>query len=134
MTSQRLTPPSHVRARVCDDILLQVVSSRHDRQAAFELIYRSYLQAGLCTKNDCGMRATPYQLLASTDVILATLRGQAISTVSLVRDGDLGLPMETLYPDEIAMRRAVGIRLAEVFGLADRRQGTARFFGLFCEL
>ena len=80
------------------------------------------------------MRATPYQLLPSTDMIVAELRGQVISTVSLVRDGELGLPMESVFPEEVAARRAAGIRLAEVSCLADRRQGTARFFGLFCEL
>jgi hypothetical protein len=131
---QLLNPPGHVRAKICEDIQLRVAATRGDRQAVFELVYRSYLKAGLCTSNDCGMRATPYQLLASTDVILAELRGQVISTVSLVRDGDLGLPMESLYAAEVAARGAAGIRRAEVSCLADRRQGTARFFGLFCEL
>ena len=129
-----LSATGFVRAKVCDDIQLRVAAMRGERQAVFELIYRSYLRAGLCTKNDCGMRATPYQLLASTDIILAELRGQVISTVSLVRDGDLGLPMESVFPEEVAARRAAGIHLAEVSCLADRRQGTARFFGLFCEL
>jgi hypothetical protein len=129
-----LSVPGFIRAKVCDDIQLRVAATRGERQAVFELIYRSYLRAGLCAKSDCGMRATSYQLLTSTDVIMAELRGQAISTVSLVRDGDLGLPMESLYPEEVAARRVAGIRLAEVSCLADRRQGTARFFGLFCEL
>jgi len=131
---QILNMPGFVRAKICEDIQLRVAATRDERQATFELIYRSYLRAGLCAENACGMRATPYQLLASTDVILAELRGEVISTVSLVRDGELGLPMEAAYPDEVAARRKAGIRLAEVSCLADRRQGTARFFGLFCEL
>lgn len=131
---QILQMPGFVRAKICDDIQLRVAATREERQATFELIYRSYLRAGLCPKQDCGMRATPYQLLPSTDVILAELRGQVISTVSLVRDGELGLPMEAVFPDEVAARRAAGIGLAEVSCLADRREGTARFFGLFCEL
>lgn len=126
--------PASIQAKVCEDIQLRVAANRGDRQAVFELIYRSYLRAGLCTKSDCGMRVTPYQLLTSTDIFLAELRGQAISTVSLVRDGELGLPMESLYPEEVAARRAAGVHVAEVSCLADRRQGTARFFGLFCEL
>lgn len=129
-----LVTPAFIRAKVCEDIQLRVAASRGERQAVFELIYRSYLRAGLCTKSDCGMRATPYQLLSSTDIFLAELRGQVISTVSLVRDGDLGLPMESLYPEEVAARRAAGVKVAEVSCLADRRQGTARFFGLFCDL
>jgi hypothetical protein len=126
--------PAYVRAKICNDIQLRVAATRDERQATFELIYRSYLRAGLCTQADAGLRVTPYQLLPSTDIILAELRGQVISTVSLVRDGELGLPMEAVFPEEVAARRQAGVGLAEVSCLADRRQGTARFFGLFCEL
>jgi hypothetical protein len=80
------------------------------------------------------MRFTQYQLLPTTDIIIARLRGEVISTLSLVRDGELGLPMEDIYPDEVAERRARGVRLAEVSCLADRRQDAARFFGLFCDM
>jgi N-acyl amino acid synthase FeeM len=131
---QILQMPGFVRSKICDDIQLRVAATREERQRSFELIYRSYLRTGLCSRQGCGMRVTPYQLLTSTDIILAELRGQVISTVSLVRDGELGLPMEAVFPDEVAARRAAGIGLAEVSCLADRRQGTARFFGLFCEL
>lgn len=131
---QILQMPGFVRAKICEDIQLRVAATREERQKTFELIYRSYLRAGLCGHQDCGMRATPYQLVKTTDVIIAELRGQVISTVSLVRDGELGLPMEAVFPEEVAARRAAGIGLAEVSCLADRRQGTARFFGLFCEL
>jgi hypothetical protein len=134
MYMQSLFRPNFVRANVCSDIQLKVASTREERQATFELIYRSYLRAGLCVENGSTMRVTPYQLLPSTDIIIAELRGQVISTVSLVRDGELGLPMEEIYPEEVAARRRAGVRLAEVSCLADRRQGTARFFGLFCEL
>jgi len=134
MDMRILQTPGFVRAKTCEDIQIRVASTCEERQANFELVYRSYLRAGLCPENEFGMRATPYQLLESTDIIQAELRGEVISTVSLVRDGELGLPMEALYPEEVAARRAAGIRLAEVSCLADRRQGTARFFGLFCEL
>jgi hypothetical protein len=57
-----------------------------------------------------------------------------ISTLSLVRDGELGLPLEAVYPREVRERRAEGLRLAEVSCLADRRRDIVRFFPLFCEL
>lgn len=126
--------PGFIRAKICNDIQLRVAATREERQSTFELTYRSYLRAGLCAESNSGLRITPYQLLPSTDVIIAELRGQVISTVSLVRDGELGLPMESVFPEEVATRRRAGIGLAEVSCLADRREGTARFFGLFCEL
>ncbi len=106
----------------------------NERQAAFELVYRSYQRAGLCAESECGLRFTPYQLLETTDIIIAELRGDVIGTLSLVRDGVLGLPMEEIYSNEVAARRAAGVTVAEVSCLADRRQGMARFFGLFREM
>jgi hypothetical protein len=88
----------------------------------------------LCGPCKSGLRVTPYQLSSSTDIVVAELRGEVISTLSLVRDGELGLPMEAVYPEEIEQRRRAGVRLAEVSCLADRRQGLDRFFGLFCEM
>jgi hypothetical protein len=80
------------------------------------------------------LRYTVHQLAASTDIIVAELRGEVISTLSLVRDGSLGLPLESIYPDIVSRHREQGLRLAEVSCLADRRKEPARYFGLFCEL
>lgn len=123
-----------VVSRECDQILIKIATTRRERTGAFELAYRSYLQAGLCGPSPVGMRITPHQLSECTDVFVAILRGEVISTLSLVRDGELGLPMESLYPDEVRQRRAAGLRLAEVSCLADRRREVARFFGLFSDL
>jgi hypothetical protein len=131
---QTIIVPQSVRAATAPEIELKIASTREERQGAFELIYRSYLRAGLCTDNEFNLRATPYQLLATTDIFVAKHRDEVISTVSLVRDGELGLPMEEIYPKEVAERRAAGVRVAEVSCLADRRRDTSRFFALFVDL
>jgi hypothetical protein len=123
-----------VRSQQSPDIAIRVASTRADRSGAFRLAYQSYLRAELCGPNELGFRVIPHQLLISTDVIVAELRGEIISTLSLVRDGELGLPMESIYPDEVRNRRNAGLKLAEVSCLADRRQSPARYFALFCEL
>ena len=131
---QLLDTPIAVPARIHPDIELKVAGSRNERRAAFELIYNSYRRVGLCAPNANGIRFTPYQLQQTTDIIIARLRGDVISTLSLVRDGNLGLPMEQIFADEVAARRAAGRQVAEVSGLADRRQSPARFFPLFCDM
>lgn len=123
-----------VRSQECPDITIRVASTRSDREGAFRLAYHSYLRADLCGPSTLGMRITPYQLLISTDIIVAELRGEVISTLSFVRDGELGLPMECVYPEEVSERRRAGLRLAEVSCLADRRQGFSRYYALFWEL
>jgi len=121
-------------ARECVDISIRVAATRAQRTGAFRLAYHAYLRAGLCSPNRAEMRITPYQLLPATDVIVAELDGQVVSTLSLVRDGELGLPLEAIYRREVDERRRSGIRMAEASCLADRRRDEARFFGLFCEL
>lgn len=123
-----------IRSRECEDVTVKVARSRAEFEGAFRLVYSSYLRAGLCSPSAQQTRVTPYHLLPSTDVIVGILRGEVISTLSLVRDGELGLPMESVYGDEVEKRRAAGLRLAEVSCLADRRKEPARFFGLFCDL
>ena len=125
---------SYTASLQCPEVKVKVASTRADREGAFQLAYESYLLAGLCGPTASRLRVTPYQLLASTDVFVAELRGEVISTLSLVRDGELGLPLEAIYQSEVNARRTAGIRVAEVSCLADRRKSDARFFGLFCDL
>ncbi|MBN1852433.1 MAG: long-chain N-acyl amino acid synthase [Pirellulales bacterium] len=125
---------SRISERTDKKIELKIASTREEREAAFALIYQNYLQAGLCEPNPTGLRITPYQLLTTTDIFVAKLQGEVISTLSLVRDGEYGLPMELTYTVEVAERRRKGLRLAEITCLADRRRGSERFFNQFCEL
>ena len=105
-----------------------------ERKAAFRLVYRSYLRAGLIEPNPHRMRVTPYHLLPTTMIFVAKLDGTVISTMSLVCDGDLGLPMETTYGNLIQRRRERGVHIGEVTCLADRRRSFLRFLPHFCQL
>jgi N-acyl amino acid synthase FeeM len=132
MSAARLPKP--ITAAVCPDVQIKIAATRPERHDAFELVYRAYLRAGLCAENHCGMRYTPFQLLKSTDVIIAKLHGEVISTLSLIRDNEMGLPIEDVYDDEVNARRHAGVHLAEISCLADRRDEGVRFFDLFREM
>lgn len=119
-------PESAVGARVerllADQApVFRIAQTRDDYCGAFRLVYEAYLRAGLSRPNPFGMRITPYQLLPTTEVLVAVHHGEIIATLSLVRDGQLGLPLENTYPEEVAALRAQGLHLAEVSCLADRR-------------
>ena len=64
------------------------------------------------------MRVTPFHLLQSTHVFIATHKGQLTCTLTLVGDGAQRLPMECVYDDEVARKRDEGFSLAEVSCLA----------------
>jgi hypothetical protein len=110
------------------DVQYKIAATRDERASAFRLVYKSYLEAGLGEPNRYRMRVMPYHLMSTTEVFIATVEGEAIFTVSLVGDGELGLPMESIYGEEVARRREQGLRLGEVSCLADRR---SQFRGLF---
>lgn len=116
------------------DITYKIAEAFPERQAAFRLLYNSYLRAGLIEPNPSGMRVMHHHLLPTTDIFLALLRGEAISTVSLIGDGQLGLPMEATYPNEVNELRQRGVRLAEVSALADRRRQLSRTLPVFVAL
>jgi hypothetical protein len=80
------------------------------------------------------LRVTLYHLLPTTEVLVAKLGGEIISTLSLIADGYLGLPMQSMYTKEINQLREEGLRPAEVGCLADRRQSPIRFFEMFSHL
>lgn len=112
----------------------KIASERHEREQAFRLIHEAYTRAGLIEPNPFRMRATPYHFLKSTELFVAT-NGDAIAcTVSLVGDGALGIPMDSIYNDEVDNLRAANKRFMEVSCLADRRAEFDRTLALFIDL
>jgi hypothetical protein len=105
---------------------VSIAACRDQWRAAFRLVYEAYVGAGLAKPNVYRMRVTPYQLLPTTEIFVAARQQQVVATMSLVRDGELGLPMEAVYAEEVEGLRDAGFRLAEVSCLADRRQTDER--------
>jgi hypothetical protein len=127
-------PDAHAAQSGENAVSYKIASNPDERSAAFALVYKAYLRAGLIEENPFEMRVTPHQLLPTTDMFVAQVRGVVISTVSLVADDELGLPMETIYRDELAELRARGGRMAEVTSLADRRRYLSRTLPVFVKM
>lgn len=119
---------------VADEIAYKLAASREERTAAFRLVYHAYIRAGLIEPNPSQLRITPYQLQPSSNIFIAVLRDEVISTVSLIADGSLGLPMESIYVEEVARLRENGLRFGEVSSLADRRRQMSRTLPVFVKL
>ncbi len=112
----------------------RAVRTRSEREGAFKVLYRTYVQADLAEPNPHGMRVTPYHLLPSTSMFVTEYQDQVVSTVTLCEDGSLGLPIESLYPEKVAELRATGAKIAEVCCLADRRRDAERGLDAMIEL
>lgn len=116
------------------DILYKAAENRDERAAAFRLVHQAYVRAGLIEPHPAGMRVSSHQLQPEAVILIATLREEVISTVSLIPDGPQGLPMEAVYGNEVACLRSQGMRLAEVSALADRRRQISRTLPVFVPL
>ncbi len=116
------------------EIEYRIAATRAERESAFKLVYQSYRDAGLSEPNRFGLRVTPYHLLETTEVFIAQLRGRTVFTLSLVIDGELGLPMESVYGTEVETLRQEGFLVGEVSCLADRRTQFSGFFPVFVRL
>lgn len=135
------TPPEEISTTFgADEAFLdhcidyRIASSRSEREAAFRLLYRAYRQADLMCPNRHGFRVTKYHLLPTTNVFIARYGCNVISTMTLVEDGELGLPLEETYRQEIEALRRRGVYLAEVTSQADRRKDFHRYLPVFLRL
>jgi hypothetical protein len=110
------------RHTAIDGVTYKIAEYREEREAAFRLIYDAYTQSGLMKPNPTRMRVTPYHLLPTTDIFLAVRDGEVLCTLTLIGDGELGNPMESIYGDEVQSLRDKGLYFGELSCLADRRQ------------
>ncbi len=112
----------------------KLARSRSEREAAFRLVYSSYRQAGLCTENHFGIRICPFQLLPDSESFISVSGQEIVATVSLIPDSANGLPMDSLYPEQVDAARRKGLYIGEISCLADRRKDHRRVFQNLCEL
>jgi hypothetical protein len=109
-------------------IVYQIADNPQIRRSAFHLVYQRYLEAGLIEPNPFQLRVTPYHLRSSSAVFVGLQRNDVACTVSLIGDEDMGLPLERVYSNEVARKRAEGLRLAEVSCLAFQELGSQSTF------
>jgi hypothetical protein len=100
----------------------KIATTLPERLAAAQLVYQKYLAMGLTAPHPAQLRVLPHHLLASTNVFIARAEGEVTGTVTLVADDALGLPLETVYPAEVAQRRQAALVLGEVSCLTLRDQ------------
>lgn len=116
-------------------INVKIASTQSEWEQAFQLAASSYQARGYETPGANRMRFTPYHALPDTLTFVAKHENEVVATFSVVMDNTLlGLPMEDIYPDEIADLRRQGRRLAETTTLADAGLSVREFVQVFVAL
>jgi hypothetical protein len=101
------------------DIEVKLANTVPEWEAAFRLVRENYLDSGYDNPSQKLFRFTPYHALPDTTVFVAKCDGQVVATFTLVPDArPLGLPLESLYQEEVDTLRQEKRRIAEVTSLA----------------
>ncbi len=117
-----------------EEILVRPAANREELEAAYRLVYRSYLDRGYIEDTPQRIRLSVFNALPTSVTFVSMLRGQVVATVTLVPDTSIGLPMDEIYHDEVQQLRDAGRRLIEVTMLADRRRELHRALHMVLEL
>ncbi len=96
----------------------RVAATLEERQAAHTLSDRVYEREELKPqKEDQDEDHYPFEkwiMSPATRVFTASIEGELVATIAVVKDSEIGLPMDELYKEELQTYRDQGDRLCEV--------------------
>ncbi|NRF66478.1 hypothetical protein HLB44_05740 [Aquincola sp. S2] len=95
---------------------LKIADTQEELEACFALLHDAYVSSGFMQPDPSGLRVTAYHALPTTTTLCAKIHGKVVGTLSLVREGVFGFPMQSAF-DLSAVRAKQG-RIAEVSALA----------------
>ena len=111
---------------------LKIAESEAELEQCFSLLHDAYVASGFMRPHPSGLRVTPYHALPTTTTLCAKVDGRVVGTLSIVRDGIFGFPMQSAF--DISSVRAKPGRIAEISALAIhpayRRTGGSILFPL----
>lgn len=97
-------------------LTLKIAETREELNACFALLHDAYVGSGFMQPHPSGLRVTPYHALPTTTTLCAKLGDRVVGTLSIVREGVFGFPMQTAF--DISAVRALPGRIAEISALA----------------
>ncbi len=111
---------------------LKIAETQDELEACFALLHDAYVASGFMLPHPSGLRVTPYHALPTTTTLCAKIGAQVVGTLSIVREGVFGFPMQSAF--DITSVRAKEGRIAEISALAVhpayRKTGGAILFPL----
>ncbi len=100
-----------------------IVRSKEELEGSRRLVLEEYIRSGYVSGQDIasGLKMGDYLGLPDTTTFILQYQDCVIGTVSLVEDGEKGVPMDDLYTKEINILRHRGSKIAEVSQFAIRK-------------
>jgi GNAT superfamily N-acetyltransferase len=113
-------------------LTLKIAETREELEACFEILHDAYVAAGFMQPHPSGLRVTVYHALPTTTTLCAKWDGRVVGTISMIRDGVFGFPLQSIF--DLADVRSREGQIAEISALAVhpdfRKTGGAILFPL----
>lgn len=75
---------------------LKVANTLEELEACFGILHDAYVAAGFMKPSPSGIRVTPYHALPTTTTLCAKYDGRVVGTISMIREGVFGFPMQAV--------------------------------------
>lgn len=115
-----------------ESLQLKIADTREELTACFQLLHDAYVASGFMKPHPSGLRVTPYHALPTTTTLCAKIDGRVVGTMSLIREGVFGFPLQAAF--DLGEVRAKEGQIAEISALAVhpdyRKTGGAILFPL----
>ena len=111
---------------------LKVANTQEELEACFRILHDAYVGSGFMKPSPTGMRITMYHALPTTTTLCAKYDGRVVGTISMIREGVFGFPMQAAFDlNDVRARQG---QIAEISALAVhadfRKTGGAILFPL----
>lgn len=97
---------------------VSLVQTKYEARDSQRLLYREYLNRGLCEANFSQLYFNHYTFLRSTKTFISCRGQKIVGTLMLIGDGEFGIPSDNYFPNELKSLREQQYRLLEIGELA----------------
>lgn len=95
---------------------LKIAQTKEELEACFSILHDAYVANGFMKPDPSGLRVTIYHALPTTTTLCAKFDGEVVGTISMIREGVFGFPLQSAF-DLVEVRSAAG-NIAEISSLA----------------
>lgn len=97
-------------------LVLKIAETEAELEASFRLLHDAYVASNFMTSQPNNLRVTHYHALPTTTTLCALYDGEVVGTISLIREGVFGFPMQEAF--DLAVVRQKGGQITEASALA----------------
>lgn len=97
-------------------LTFQIAETKEELEACFRILHDAYVAQGYMKPAPSGLRVTSYHALPTTTTLCAKFEGRVIGTITIIRDGVFGFPLQSAF--DLMPVREKGGNIAEISALA----------------